>query len=48
MALSFAGLISPGLYQFNITVPAAASGDNPIGCAYNGVSTPSGEMITVQ
>ena len=47
-ALSLAGLISPGLYQFNITVPAAASGDNPISCTYNGVLTPSGEMITVQ
>jgi uncharacterized protein (TIGR03437 family) len=47
-ALSFAGLISPGLYQFNITIPAAASGDNPISYMYNGVSTPSGDLITVE
>lgn len=47
-ALSFAGLISPGLYQFNVTVPAAAIGDNPISCTYKGASTPSGEMIAVQ
>lgn len=46
--LSFAGLISPGLYQFNMTVPAAASGDNPISCLYNGVPTPVGALITVQ
>jgi uncharacterized protein (TIGR03437 family) len=46
--LSFAGLISPGLYQFNMTVPVAASGDNPIGCTYSGASTPAGDLITVQ
>jgi uncharacterized protein (TIGR03437 family) len=48
-AVSFAGLISPGLYQLNITVPTAAtSGDNPIGCTYSGTSTPTGALITVQ
>ncbi len=48
-AVSFAGLISPGLYQFNLTVPASAkSGDNALTCTYNGASTPSGALITVQ
>lgn len=48
-SLSFAGLISPGLYQLNLTVPAsAANGDNPIACIYNGFSTPVGDLITVQ
>jgi uncharacterized protein (TIGR03437 family) len=47
-ALSFAGLISPGLYQFNVTVPNVASGDNAIGCTYGGASTPAGGVITVQ
>ncbi len=47
--VSFAGLISPGLYQLNIAVPAAASsGDNPVGCIYNGISTTTGALITVQ
>ena len=48
-ALSFAGLISAGLYQLNLTVPAsAAGGDNLLTCTYNGFSTPSGDLITVQ
>ncbi len=48
-AVSFAGLISPGLYQLNLTVPASAkSGDNALSCTYNGSTTPSGALITVQ
>jgi uncharacterized protein (TIGR03437 family) len=48
-SLIFAGLISPGLYQLNLTVPAsAASGDNLIACIYNGASTPTGDLLTVQ
>ena len=48
-AVSFAGLISPGLYQLNITVPpSAANGDDPISCTYSGVTTPAGDLITVQ
>jgi uncharacterized protein (TIGR03437 family) len=47
--LSFAGVISPGLYQFNLTVPATAKdGDNALSCTYNGAATPSGALITVQ
>ena len=48
-ASAIATLISPGLYQLNLTIPSnAQSGDNPISCTYNGVTTPSGDFITVQ
>jgi endo-1,4-beta-xylanase len=44
-----AALISPGLYQLNLTIPASASfGDNAVTCSYNSVSTPAGAFITVQ
>jgi uncharacterized protein (TIGR03437 family) len=40
-AVSFAALISPGLYQLNLTVPLGATdGDNTIGCTYRGSATP--------
>jgi uncharacterized protein (TIGR03437 family) len=39
----------PGLYQLNVTVPAAApDGDNPVTITYAGQSTPAGELISVQ
>jgi uncharacterized protein (TIGR03437 family) len=45
----FAGLISPGLFQINVTVPAgAATGDNPIVAQYGGQSTQAGTLLTVQ
>ena len=48
-AVIFAGLVTPGLYQFNLMVPAsAANGDNALSCAYNGSTTPSGAVINVQ
>jgi len=47
--VQFAGLISPGLYQFNVVVPAnAPPGDNAISVTYNGVTTQSGVLINVQ
>lgn len=47
--VQFAGLVAPGEFQFNVTVPTTAqNGDNPIVATYNGVSTPSGAVITVQ
>jgi trimeric autotransporter adhesin len=43
-----ADLISPGLYQLNVVIPAAAaSGDNPVVCAFDGADTPIG-LITKQ
>jgi uncharacterized protein (TIGR03437 family) len=47
--VQFAGLISPGLYQFNIAVPASATnGDNIIVATYSGFATQSGALLTVQ
>jgi uncharacterized protein (TIGR03437 family) len=47
--VSFAGLVSPGLYQLNVTIPASApSGDLPIVAMYNGSSSQSTAVITVQ
>jgi uncharacterized protein (TIGR03437 family) len=44
-AVGFAGLISPGLYQLNITVPAnAATADNSISYTYAGATTPGGSV----
>ncbi len=44
-----AALISPGLYQLNVTVPATTpSGDNLIVCAYQGFPTTPGALIAVQ
>jgi uncharacterized protein (TIGR03437 family) len=48
-SVSFAGLISPGLSQLNLTIPANASaGDNSISCTYGGGTTEAGATITVQ
>ena len=47
--VGFAGLISPGLYQFNVVIPAsAASGDNPLIATYNSLITQPGVQVTVQ
>lgn len=47
--VAFAGLISPGLYQFNVVIPAnAAAGDNSITATYAGFSTQAGTLVTVQ
>ena len=48
-AVIYAGIISPGLYQLNVTIPSgAANGENLISCSYNGVTTPAGDLIAVQ
>jgi uncharacterized protein (TIGR03437 family) len=47
--VTFAGLVSPGLYQFNIVVPnGIPSGDDYIIVNYNGSSTALGPLITIQ
>ena len=47
-AVQYAGLISPGLYQINVVVPAnAANGDNQVIATYGGANSPSGAMIPV-
>ena len=48
-AVQFAGAISPGLYQFNVVVPAnAASGDNPVTVTYQGATGPSNIFLSVR
>ena len=47
--VTFAGVISPGLYQLNVTIPQGAqSGDNSLVLTYNGQTSPAGDMISVQ
>ncbi len=47
--VQFAGLVSPGLYQFNVVVPAsAADGDNALSVTYSGVEAQAGVLLTVQ
>jgi uncharacterized protein (TIGR03437 family) len=42
-------LVSPGLYQFNITIPAGVkSGDNLLNCLYLVVPTFPGALVAVQ
>ena len=48
-SVGFAGLVGPGLYQINVTVPNLVSGgDQAVVCTYRSVSTPLGTLITVQ
>ncbi|HYW47383.1 MAG TPA: hypothetical protein VE959_31230 [Bryobacteraceae bacterium] len=47
--VSFAGLVAPGEFQFNVVVPSlVADGDQPVTAAYNGLSTQPGTLITIQ
>jgi len=47
-AVQFAGLISPGLFQFNIVVPASTpSGDNALAATYGSLTTQSGVLVTI-
>jgi uncharacterized protein (TIGR03437 family) len=49
VVVTFAGLVSPGEYQFNIVVPPSiGDGDQPVTAGYNGVNTPSGTLLSVQ
>jgi uncharacterized protein (TIGR03437 family) len=48
-AVQFAGLISPGLFQFNVAVPAnTADGDQPITASYGSQNTQPGTLVTIQ
>lgn len=47
--VTYAALISPGLYQFNVVVPTSVpAGDNTIQATYNGQPTQAGTLITIQ
>jgi uncharacterized protein (TIGR03437 family) len=42
-------LVSPGLYQLDLTVPTSIrSGDNPVTCIYGGAATPDGALLAAQ
>jgi len=46
--VGFAGLVVPGEYQFNITVPVVPSGDNLVVLKVNGLTSQANAYITVQ
>jgi len=47
--VTFAGLVTPGEFQFNVVVPPSlANGDQPTMAMYNGLTTQAGTLITVQ
>ena len=48
-AVAFAGLISPGLFQLNVVIPATVpSGDNPVIATVDGTPTTPAALIAVQ
>ncbi len=48
-SVQYAGLVSPGLFQFNVIVPSnSQDGDLSITATYNGSSTQDGVLITIQ
>ena len=47
--VTFAGLVAPGEFQFNVVVPPSlANGDQPTIAMYKGLTTQAGTLITVQ
>lgn len=46
--VTFAGLVGPGLYQFNVTVPSLPAGDAAAVAQIGGVTTTAKVSITVQ
>jgi uncharacterized protein (TIGR03437 family) len=44
----YAGLVEPGLYQLNVTVPNLPNGDAAVVATIGGVSTQTGVSVTVQ
>jgi uncharacterized protein (TIGR03437 family) len=46
--VSFAGLIGPGEFQFNVVVPnSLANGDQPVTATFNGLTTQPGTLLTI-
>ena len=47
--VAFAGLVSPGLFQFNVTVPPnTPDGNQLVTATSNGLTTQAGTVIAVQ
>jgi uncharacterized protein (TIGR03437 family) len=47
-AVAYAGLISPGVYQFNVVVPQVAEGDQAVVVELRGLLTQSNLLVAVQ
>ncbi|MGD0776566.1 MAG: hypothetical protein ABSC05_27435 [Candidatus Solibacter sp.] len=47
-AIAYAGLISPGVYQFNVVVPQLAAGDQSVAAELRGLLTQSNLLLTIQ
>jgi uncharacterized protein (TIGR03437 family) len=46
--VQFSGIVSAGLYQFNVLVPNVPSGDQPLSATVNGIPAQSSVVLTVQ
>jgi uncharacterized protein (TIGR03437 family) len=46
--VQWAGLVSPGLYQFNVVVPNVSDGDQAVTAEIGGASSQTGAFITVR
>jgi uncharacterized protein (TIGR03437 family) len=46
--VNFAGIVEAGLFQFNVVVPSAGSGDQLLVASVGGMTTPSNVFITLQ
>jgi uncharacterized protein (TIGR03437 family) len=47
--MQFAGLVSPGEFQFNVVVPPGTpNGDQPVTANYDGQTTQAGTLIAIQ
>jgi uncharacterized protein (TIGR03437 family) len=46
--VAYAGLISPGVYQFNVVVPQVAAGDQLVVAELHALLTQSGLLLTIQ
>ncbi len=45
--VTFSGLVGPGLYQFNVTIPSLPNGDAALLATVGGVSTQTGVSVTI-
>jgi uncharacterized protein (TIGR03437 family) len=46
--IAYAGLISPGVYQFNLVVPQISAGDQPVVAELRGLLTQADLMLNIQ
>ncbi len=46
--VTYGGIVQSGLFQFNVVVPSAGSGDKPLLATIGGVPTPSTVVLTLQ